>query len=170
MVEVIEWNDDPELPPIKRDRSARFEHIATAEAHAYWRGLCRGRPFPARTDIDPVNMREFLTNVALVQFGRRSGDQMEFSIRLAGDHVESVFGPISGRALSESLRPQLQERWRHVFGLTIAEAAPLRFFGKVGFKTWLDAELLLAPLSGAQGSIEYLFAAFAAWRNRPEAG
>jgi hypothetical protein len=163
----VEWSDDPELPPINVDRSLGFEHAAIAAAHAYWRTLCRGRPMPVRADIDPVEMRRFLTHVALVHLPDDPSGEGEFSIRLAGDHVESVFGTISGRPLSKFLKPEIQKRWRTIFDLTVEEKAPLRFFGPVGFerKLWLDAELMLAPLAGPEGAVGMLFAGFAAWPN-----
>lgn len=112
-------------------------------------------------------MRAFLPYVGLVDVVPGSGSRADYRIRLAGSHVECVFGQITGRSLQRFLPPDIDARWRHAFDLTIEAAAPLRFTGRVSFehRTWLESETLLAPLVSAQGRMDMLFAGFAAWTN-----
>ncbi len=55
-----------------------------AELHAYWRRCCGGRAFPARADIDPVDIPALLEHVLLVDVLR---DPLDFRYRLVGGHI-----------------------------------------------------------------------------------
>lgn len=55
-----------------------------ADLHAYWRA-CRGRqPFPARGDIDPVDIPSLLEYLVLMDVLR---DPLDFRYRLVGGHI-----------------------------------------------------------------------------------
>jgi hypothetical protein len=165
MSTAVEWTNRPDLPAIQIDRDLRFIHPAIQQAHAYWQTLRGDQSMPSRDAIDPVEMREFLPYVGLVEAAAGSGGRMNYAIRLAGSHVEEVLTQISGRSLSQFLEPDIEERWRYVFDLALAEAAPVRLAGRVAFqrRTWLDSETLLAPLADRQHGTTMLFGAFAAW-------
>ncbi|WP_193371218.1 PAS domain-containing protein [Pelagibius marinus] len=55
-----------------------------ADLHGYWRSRCRGQPFPARADIDPVDIPALLEHLVLLDVLR---DPLDFRYRLVGGHV-----------------------------------------------------------------------------------
>jgi len=55
-----------------------------AELHAYWQQCCQGRPFPARADIDPIDIPSLLEHVLLADVLR---DPLDFRYRLVGGHI-----------------------------------------------------------------------------------
>ncbi len=174
MAPIEQWSNRPDLPTVRIDRTLCFEHPALIRAYAYWKARRGHRTMPTRADIDPVEMREFLPHVGLVDVLKPADAPVDYRIRLAGSHVESVFNGITGRLLSQFLEPAIEERWRYAFDLMIAEAAPLRFTARISYerKTWLISETLLAPLSDSGQGIGMLFGGFAAWSSgeRPTSG
>jgi len=69
------------------------------ELYAYWRGKCRGRRMPRRSDIDPSEMARLLPHLLIsevVEGGER------FRFRLAGTAIASALGGDStGRLVEE---------------------------------------------------------------------
>ncbi len=55
-----------------------------ADLHAYWRSRCQGQPFPARADIDPVDIPALLEHLVLLDVLR---DPLDFRYRLVGGHI-----------------------------------------------------------------------------------
>ncbi|GAB4368361.1 MAG: hypothetical protein Kow00114_27580 [Kiloniellaceae bacterium] len=55
-----------------------------AELHAYWQRCCRGRPYPARADIDPVDIPALLEHLLLADVLH---DPLDFRYRLVGGHI-----------------------------------------------------------------------------------
>ncbi|MEO3429808.1 PAS domain-containing protein [Pelagibius sp. CAU 1746] len=55
-----------------------------ADLHAYWRSRCKGLPFPARADIDPVDIPSLLEHLMLLDVLR---DPLDFRYRLIGGHI-----------------------------------------------------------------------------------
>lgn len=60
-----------------------------AEVEAKWRSLHRGRPFPSRRDIDPVEFRPWLPYLSLVEI---HGDPFRVRYRLVGTEVGRFVG------------------------------------------------------------------------------
>ena len=54
----------------------------------YWHGKCQGRVMPARRDIDPIEMRQWLGNLLLVDF---PPDPMQYRIRLDGVNLVQFY-------------------------------------------------------------------------------
>jgi len=55
----------------------------------YWRGKCQGRLMPARRDIDPIEMKQWLGNLMLVEF---PPDPMQYRVRLDGVNIQQFYG------------------------------------------------------------------------------
>jgi hypothetical protein len=85
----------------------------------YWKAKAGDRPMPSRADIDPLEMKEWLGNLVLVEF---FGDVRKFRVRLDGTNIAEMGG--SGRTgkglealtseqeqllLMDQYRPVLQE-------------------------------------------------------------
>lgn len=87
----------------------------------YWRGKCRDGRLPARTDIDPLDLRNLLGNINLIDVVRPAqGDgQLRFRYRLFG--TEFIFyhgGDLTGQWLDDIpntvYREQLIGLYNHV--------------------------------------------------------
>ncbi|WP_340119620.1 PAS domain-containing protein [Pelagibius sp. 7325] len=80
----------------------------------YWRGKRRGRPMPAKDDIDPIEIPWSLTRIFLMDYDPATG----FRYRLAGSEISDVFGRgnLKGLTFADILPPQgaevVAERWR----------------------------------------------------------
>jgi hypothetical protein len=151
-------------PSIEIDRTVALTRDVTRKAHDYWLSRREGRPWPARRDITPQGMKDFVRNIGLVEIRTMADGHGTYFIRLAGAKIESVYGAITGKTLSEFLPAALEARWRMVFDAAIAERAPVRLATRVMFggKSYLAAEVLLAPL-GEGDVVSMLYAAVDVW-------
>jgi hypothetical protein len=157
------------LPPIIHDPTLSFAHPALVKAFAYWNSRRRDRAMPRRADITPQGMRSFLPHVALVEVKTRPGNGPDYFVRLAGAAIEEVFGKRTGRPLTEDVPPELAVRWRAQFDAVVNSQKPLRATGRIAFenKTWLEAEILCAPLSEDGTQVGMVLLAFAAAVAKP---
>ena len=149
------------VSPLKFDWNLNFEKQANVLACDYWRARCEGRPMPRRAELDPVAMRKFSAHVGLIDIRDAEDD---YVIRRSGSRLDEVYGPITGRSIREFLPPGLQATWRDMLGAVRAKLAPVRIVTGVDFegKTWLNVEMLLAPL-GEDGRANMIFMNFVAW-------
>jgi hypothetical protein len=160
------------LPVLTVDWSLSFNREVNRVALAYWQARRGPRNRPSRSDIDPVDMREFLPNVALVDVLQPEGAGFDYRFRLVGGHIEEVFGAIGGRDIASVFPPDLEPRWRSSFDTAREADRPVRLAGHVGFenKVWLAFESLLAPLGEESGPASMLFGVFASWPDQELVG
>jgi hypothetical protein len=153
------------LPPVTLDWTLDFASSELKQAMAYWRSCCGQRKRPAREDLNPVGMAAFLKHVVLIDVHHMPGAKRAYRVRLAGTYVEQVYGPISGHQVHEVLPPAISDRWQKCFDAVVAANRPLRLTGRVGFKnkSWLNGEILLAPLGDEGCPVSMIFIAFV-WR------
>lgn len=68
--------------------------------YAYWRKKRGDRAMPARRDIDPLDVRELMGNLTLIDV---RPETMEFRFRLAGSRIVDLFGKeLTGRGVDEA--------------------------------------------------------------------
>jgi hypothetical protein len=153
------------LPPITVDESLSFVQPATIAALAYWKSKLGGRPMPSRADLDPREMRSFMPHIALVELRQTADGAQDYYMRLTGTSIEQVFGQLTGQLISEFLPPEIEARWRMMFDAARDAAAPVRITGRIAFqrKTWLQCELMIAPLGTEGKTISMFFVAVATW-------
>lgn len=60
--------------------------------YQYWQTKCAGRPMPARADIYPSDMRDFLHQTMLLDVIAQDDMPPRFRVRLAGTHVVAAYG------------------------------------------------------------------------------
>lgn len=96
-------------------RDARLQRL-----HAYWKGKAGARRMPARKDLDPLEMKEWLGNLLLVEFP--TGKFIEYRYRLEGTNIEAFYGfeaRRTGRGIeamtAESERKSVLPQWKAVF-------------------------------------------------------
>jgi hypothetical protein len=81
--------------------------------YRYWLGKSAAGVLPSRADIDPLEMKEWLGNLMLVEF---NGDVHDYRVRLDGTNLEQYYGNRrSGRGVevltSEEERKLLMEQY-----------------------------------------------------------
>jgi hypothetical protein len=154
----------PELPPFVIDKSLAFTRSATIKALEYWRSRKGDRAMPSRADISPAALRNVLPQIGLVDVPAAGDAPTHYVVRLAGDAITQVFGPLNGKAIDAHLPPEILERWVACFEAVRISAAPARITSRVVYqnKTWLQAEVLLAPL-GQDDRVVMLFGAVDVW-------
>jgi hypothetical protein len=152
------------FPPIEIDPTVALTRPMTRMAYAYWQSVRADRAMPMRKDLSPQAMRAFLRHVALIEIRAGDDGRMDYVMRLAGVRIEDIFGPVTGRALGQFLPPQIETRWRFALDKAVEARAPLRAASRLTFagKTWLQAEVLLAPL-GEAGKVSMLLGALEVW-------
>jgi hypothetical protein len=57
--------------------------------YSYWHGKMHGEDIPGRSDIDPLEMKQWLGNLMLIEF---HGDISSYQIRLDGTNLEHYYG------------------------------------------------------------------------------
>ncbi len=155
--------------PFVIDTSAAFTRPATIRVLEYWRSRKGDRGMPSRADISPSALRPLLPQIALVDVPTSSERPTAYTIRLAGDAIHQLFGPLTGKPIDEFLPPEALERWIACFEAVRTSAAPVRVAAPqvaYGGKNWLQAEVLLAPL-GQDGRVLMLLAAVDTWPAAP---
>lgn len=79
----------------------------------YWRSKRKGRPMPAKADIDPLEIPWALNRIFLASYSPKDG----FRYRLAGAEVANVFGRsnLKGLTMKDILPPErasfVEGRW-----------------------------------------------------------
>lgn len=75
---------------------------------AVWSDLCRGRPFPARSDIDPLALRKVLPYLSIVELHE---NPFQIRYRLIGTEVTRFAGEdFSGKWLTDTGWSELHQR------------------------------------------------------------
>jgi hypothetical protein len=150
--------------PVAFDWELKFEKQANALACEYWQSRCNGRPMPKRADLDPVAMKKFSPHVGLIELHQAPGGETGYFVRRSGSRLDEIYGPITGRNMDDFLPPPLSATWREMLEAPRQKLAPVRTVTRVDFegKTWLNVEMLLAPL-GEDGKVDMIFLTLVAW-------
>jgi hypothetical protein len=151
--------------PLNVDWTLSFDRSIGRQAYEYWNVLRGARAMPARGALRPAQMRKFLTHVNLVEITSDAAGLPDYRVCLQGQHGQSVFGTLTKGPLKECLAPVTGNRLRYVFGLAAGEKRPVRISAQVtaGDQTWLQCEILLAPLGNERGEVTSLFWVFDSW-------
>jgi hypothetical protein len=155
---------DDRLPALHIDSEVVLTQPLTIKTYDYWRA-CRGlRLMPTRADITPKGMKEFMTNVGLIE-ARPTALGVDYVVRLAGTRCEEVFGPITGKSFCDFLPPEIELRWRRVCDEARRTRGPLSVTGRIAFpgKDWLQSETFVGPLGEEGQEITMLLLGFVAW-------
>jgi hypothetical protein len=89
------------------------------DAEATWSALCRGRPFPARAEIDPLDFRQILPYLSIVELHE---DPFRIRYRLLGTEVTRFAGEdFSGKWLTETGWSVLHQQLNQMIYLRLHE-------------------------------------------------
>jgi hypothetical protein len=116
-----------------------------------WRSKASTRAMPAKSEITPRDLKDFLRHIAICQ--RVAKNPSQYVWRLTGAKIAEVTGCHAGKTFEECVPPELLPRWIECGDLTLDGGQPLRFLGRVHLNghEHLDAENLLAPLANDEG-------------------
>ncbi|HET6157253.1 MAG TPA: PAS domain-containing protein [Dongiaceae bacterium] len=76
--------------------------------YQYWNARRGIRPMPTRADIDPLEMRQWLPRLTLVDVGN---DGQQFTYRLAGTQIVDLLGLNPTGRLIETVWPESEAAW-----------------------------------------------------------
>jgi hypothetical protein len=152
------------LTPIFHDWSLAFEQEIPRDALAYWNACRATRAMPRASDISAKGMKKFLTHVSLLEILTNIDGSVDYFVRLTGERVRELYGPVAHKKLAEFLPGEMEERWRGMLDLVRNERRPLRVHGRMSYggHIWLYQETLLAPL-GDEDDQPGMFLMVTAW-------
>lgn len=123
-----------------------FLHPQLERLLDYWKDRRRGRRFPLRDDIDPLDFGYVLGHVLLVDVEREPA--IRFRYRLWGTDLARDYGQeMTGRYVDQLQPPSFAERVQQHYLEALAAAEPqLHKFDDVIGERWFTHERLLMPL------------------------
>ncbi len=128
-------------------------HRVTAELRAYWEGLRKGGPVPARSAVDPRGIERALEYAFILE--RIAPGMARF--RLAGMHLNDLMGmEVRGMPLTAFFAPVGRKRIAEVLEGVFngPEVAELTLTAETGIgKPALGAKLLILPMKSDLGDV-----------------
>ena len=138
------------------DPSLAFNDPIYKQFLALWRTKSGTRAMPARSELTPRDLKDFLRNIVIFQ--RDAARPSHYSWRVIGTGLTEVLGHNTGKALEDSVPPEFLPRWIECGDLVLDGGQPLRFLGRVHIngREYLDAEHLYVPLADENGQPLYI--------------
>jgi len=132
---------------------------ATADFYGYWDAKRRGRAMPARADIDPLEMKEWLPGVALVEVRRDPHSPYGHTLhyRLIGTRPTKLRGrEVTGMSVELGYFGASLEAALENYRLVIEEKTPVYDWDHTPSPDGLarEAETLLLPLSSDGATVD----------------
>ena len=129
------------------DPTLTFSDPVYKEFLALWHTKAGTRSMPARSELTPRDLKDFLRNIVIFQ--RDGAKPSHYSWRLIGTGLTEVLGHNTGKALEDSVPPEFLPRWIECGDMVLDGGQPLRFLGRVHINghEYLDAEHLYVPLA-----------------------
>jgi hypothetical protein len=152
--------------PIVVDLALDFARPETRKAYAYWELIRGERTMPARSDLSPRGMRQFLSYVNLVDAQRIfEGDSLDYQISLQASHTREIFGYLTLHDIKKGMLPERVRRARECFEFVRTAARPARIQSRVTVRDqfWLDSESLFAPLGDRADQVTAIMWVFVSW-------
>jgi hypothetical protein len=134
------------------DPTLAFSHPVYGRFLSLWRSKAGTRAMPAKSEITPRDLKDFLGDVVVCH--RIAENPSQYVWRLIGTKVAEVVGHHhTGKTIEECIPPELAARWIECADLILNGGQPLRFLGRVHLKgrEYLDAENLFVPLADDEG-------------------
>ena len=126
---------------------AKLEFREQRKIFDYWSSLAELRPMPARRDIDPAAIREYLPHIGLIDI---ADDMQHAVVRLAGSRLRDVYGiELTGRCLGELEWGEKRAYWNNVYEEILSTRTPNSGVvnGPLSKREHLDLHWLRLPLS-----------------------
>lgn len=136
-----------------------MHHAGTIELYQYWNRLRRGRPAPARSEIEPSDIRALLADTFILEM-----DSRENAIfRLAGTRLCALFGrELRGFAFLSLWRERDQRAIGRLVKGVVADKSivVVAFEGATAKNRFTAFDLALFPLDGGTDNPRLLGAVF----------
>jgi hypothetical protein len=133
-----------------------IELPAIAEALRYWRSKCVEGRLPSRTHIDPLEMRQFLSKILLIDVNGDGG----FTYRLCGSSIVDGNGKdLTGRQASAETLGESVDAFLDSYRRTVQSRQPVYFSGELWWQNreYVHFEQINLPLSTDGQSVDRLF-------------
>ena len=117
-----------------------------AKALSYWRSKSQTPSIPSRSQIDPLEMRQFLPKILMIDVESEG----EFTYRLCGTHVAEINGKdLTGQRASKASLGAASQHFIEVYQRAIRDRKPLLFTGQLWWQNrqWVGFEQIILPLS-----------------------
>jgi hypothetical protein len=140
-----------------------LEHPVLNFLKEYWQGKRAGRVMPARADIRPAEMKDYLGWIILVDV---LPDFADFRYRMVGTRVAQYFlQDATGKTVSETFAPYGEAAVSGtlaVYRKCARDRVVLRSHGGAGWlgRSFLDFDTLYLPLSDDGTSVNMILSAF----------
>lgn len=137
-----------------------MRHAGTIELYQYWNRLRRGRPAPARAEIEPADIRTLLADTFILEMDSR-GNAI---FRLAGTRLCASFGrELRGFAFLSLWRDRDQRAIGRLVKGVVADRSivVIAFEGATAKNRFTSFEMALFPLDGGVENPRLLGALFA---------
>lgn len=129
------------------DFTLAFKSQHLADMVAYWESKRRGRPMPSRGDIDPLELRDHLGYIVLINI---IGEPARFQYRLVGTSiVQEIDRDSTGRFVDEIYSSDRSEALTGFFRYLVKEKCPAHNYGNARWadKDHKEYEAVTLPLS-----------------------
>ena len=126
-----------------------------------WDGWRGARPFPARADFVPEQIKYLLGNVVLLDVLRQP---LRFRYRLIGTNLVARRYELTGRTMDQHPDPEFRPAAIAFNTRVVEERRPLRFQYRIlsrASRGWIDYESLNMPLSADGAEIDMILCAIA---------
>lgn len=137
---------------IARDSVTDLELPVLRDFWRYWDDRRAGAPWPARTALDPLEMKPMLGHIALLDVIRAAGDApLRFRYRLFGTGFVEWFGfDMTGRMIDDWPQPEYRDHMNASYREVVAAGRPFRRQRRfVKDERLLHYEAVLLPLGDA---------------------
>jgi hypothetical protein len=133
------------------DPTLAFSDPVYEQFLSLWKSKAGTRAMPAKSEITPRDLKDFLRHVAICQ--RVAENPSQYVWRFTGTKVAEVTGDHTGKTFEEAVPPEILPRWIECADLVLDGGQPLRFLGRVHLNghEYLSAENLLVPLANDEG-------------------
>lgn len=141
----------------------KLDHPVLAAVKAYWDDKRGERLMPSRAEIDPIELREHLGWILLLDV---IGDYADFRFRLIGTKVTRYFfTDTTGKTVTEAFArfgPAAVNGVLAVYRKTARDCIPMRAYGDAGWlgQAFYDFDALYLPLSDDGVTANKILSAF----------
>jgi len=146
---------------LRRDFTAADCHEpAIGHLYAYWQRQRGAYRFPARSDLDPIDMKPALGGITIFEIRRTSEGRLRFRYRLKGSAIVARDGfDMTGRYLDELPLVQYRTLLQKRLELLVHDPVPTLVHNKQFYdERWYDYEAIWLPLATDHENIDMLMA------------
>jgi hypothetical protein len=137
-----------------RELAAAIDHPKIKRMPEYWLSKCAGRPMPSRSDIDPLELRDCLGNLCLIDV---TGDApTRFRFRLDGTIVALATGfDLTGKFVDEVPDIAYRDFMTTIYERVVRTRAPLFLVNDEDWKGYdIRVTSVTLPLSSNGESVD----------------